>query len=128
MSFTLLNQPAEGVEADAGKVVFASDLAEVNDGLGGGVHTEHRRVLLLGVVLTVGVVVVHDELVVVLPPCKDVAPMRQVVRDHREPVSVINNGRVTYHPYSFVCLFALLLLQVHCMVQFSMFAGLPLLT
>ena len=56
--------------------MFASDLSEVNDGLGGGVHAEHRRVLLLGVVLTVGVVVVHDELVVVLAPRKDVAPMR----------------------------------------------------
>ena len=48
------------------------------------------------------VVVVNNELVVMLSPREDVAPVRQVIRDHRQPVPLGNKQHtiITYITYT----------------------------
>ena len=75
----------EGLEAHLGEVVFARNLAKVDDGLRRGVHAQHA--VVAGGVLRLVVVVAGDELVVVLAPREDLGPVGQVVRDDRQSVT-----------------------------------------
>ena len=69
----------QGIEANAGHIVLAGHFAEMDYCLSRGVNSKHR--LGTGLLVTLLVVMGHDELIVMLPPCKHITPMTQVVRN-----------------------------------------------